>query len=346
MNNLSLLVVCLCAIAIGANAYYTPEKLANAQSHSRFSTESFRSGDIPKYTQTEAFFDGQTLDHFNPFNKVNFSQRYFEINDFWKSPDGPIIFHLCGEYTCQGIFDFRLFPVQLASEFGAKIVTLEHRFWGKSLPFGNDSSAEHYQYLTVPQALADLASFTEWYQTTIINAPAGKTTNNKWFIMGGSYPGAMSGWYRLKYPHLSIGALSSSGVVNSILEYTAFDEQVLASALLSSDACGAAIQEATKQVEAALPNIKSRFNAEALSDGDFFYFIADSVAEGIQYGHREVVCEHFANQAPLEALVNYTNNFFVKEMGSTPGDYNTDTMASPSYNRKSSPVYLLSNEPR
>ncbi len=31
--------------------------------------------------------------------------------------------------------------------------------------------------------------------------------------MGGSYPGALAGWFRYKYPHLTVGSLASSGVV-------------------------------------------------------------------------------------------------------------------------------------
>jgi hypothetical protein len=43
---------------------------------------------------------------------------------------------------------------------------------------------------------------------------------------GGSYSGATSAWFREKYPNVTHAAFSSSGVVNAILDMTAFDEQV------------------------------------------------------------------------------------------------------------------------
>lgn len=68
-------------------------------------------------------------------------------------------------------------------------------------------------HLNSEQALSDLAYFI----TQMKNTHAHKIADNTPFIsIGGSYPGALSAWFRYKYPHLTIGAIASSAVVLAI----------------------------------------------------------------------------------------------------------------------------------
>ena len=101
----------------------------------------------------------------------------------------------------------------LGKQYSALLISVEHRFYGQSIPYGNVTT-ENYKYLTVEQALADLAAFTAYFKTI---SPS--TAIAKWVAFGGSYPGALSSWYRSAYPSLTVGSLSSSGVVNCIIDY-------------------------------------------------------------------------------------------------------------------------------
>jgi hypothetical protein len=122
--------------------------------------------------------------------------------DFWTPGTGPILLNLCGEYTCPGVMPARLFPVQLAQEHGeflvvsllawsfcsgAIIITVEHRFFGKSQPTG-DLSVASLRFHNSRQALNDWAYFLQWYQQQL-NARFGTKGNLPVFTVGGSYPG-------------------------------------------------------------------------------------------------------------------------------------------------------------
>ncbi|KAJ6759801.1 CASEIN KINASE 1-LIKE PROTEIN 2 [Salix purpurea] len=56
----------------------------------------------------------------------------------------------------------------LAKKFGAAVVSLEHRYYGRSLPF-ESTTTENLRYLSSKQALFDLAVFCQYYQVYIID---------------------------------------------------------------------------------------------------------------------------------------------------------------------------------
>ena len=73
--------------------------------------------------------------------------------------------------------------------------------------FFRDVSVESLKYLTTEQALSDLATFVTAMQEKH------NLHDNKWVTFGGSYPGTLSAWFRLKYPHLVHAAVASSAPV-------------------------------------------------------------------------------------------------------------------------------------
>jgi pimeloyl-ACP methyl ester carboxylesterase len=66
--------------------------------------------------------------------------------------------------------------------------------------------------------------------------------NHKWIIIGGSYPGALSAWFKSKYPDHVVGAWSSSGVINAIEDFTGYDLDVAYSVQNSTLLCGQKIR--------------------------------------------------------------------------------------------------------
>ena len=167
------------------------------------------------YNQQQLWFN-QIIDHYDYSTSKTFKQRYFAIEDYFNPKVGPIFLFICGEYTCQGVPQARQWVVTMAKRLQGLILVLEHRFYGKSLPFDLESyTLENMRLLNSEQALKDLAYFTE----QVISQKLHKVANNPWIAIGGSYPGALSAWYRYKYPHLTIGAVASSAVINAIVDF-------------------------------------------------------------------------------------------------------------------------------
>ena len=106
----------------------------------------------------QGLFETQ-LDNFDASSQSTFNLRYWANNDFWDQDDGPIFLYLCGEWTCsppsvtQAAF-------ALGQKVNAKLLVLEHRYYGDSQPF-DDWSYEHLKWLNTEQALADIAAFID-----------------------------------------------------------------------------------------------------------------------------------------------------------------------------------------
>ncbi|KFK40185.1 hypothetical protein AALP_AA3G341500, partial [Arabis alpina] len=241
-------------------------------------------------TTNELWFN-QTLDHYSPYDHRKFRQRYYEFMDNFRAPDGPVFMIICGEGPCSGIANDYISV--LAKKFGAGVVSLEHRYYGKSFPF-KSLTTENLKYLSSKQALFDLAAFRKYYQESLnvkLNRSSGGI-ENPWFFFGISYSGALSAWFRLKFPHLTCGSLASSAVLRSVYEFSELDQQIGESA---GQECKAALQETNKLMELRLKvngrSVKALFNATELDvDADFLYLTADAAVMAFQYGNPDKLC--------------------------------------------------------
>lgn len=232
----------------------------------------------------------QPIDHFSSDDKRTFKQRYY-LSTNYAPVDlarAPVIYYQCGEGNCLDSFGSP-YPSAVsfyAKSLGASVIVLEHRYYGKSQPF-DTMTGDDLKYLTYEQALEDFVAFQN-FATEKFNL------HGKWIFIGGSYSGALSAYYRLKHPDLVVGALSSSGVVKTELDYQAYDRETATA--LPAD-CLAAVQDVTHQVEQALTDpaklasIQAKFQASDIKSGlDFLTVLATMVDGAVQYGMQAGFC--------------------------------------------------------
>ncbi|KAG0460701.1 hypothetical protein HPP92_020998 [Vanilla planifolia] len=291
------------------------------------------------YLTQEVHWFNQKLDHFSPKDHRQFKQRYYEFLDYYDISNGPIFLKICGESACPGIIND--YTTVLAKKFGAALVSLEHRYYGKSYPFKR-TTADNLSYLSSKQALFDLAVFRQYYQESLNAKYNRSNVDSPWFTFGISYAGALSAWFRLKFPHLTCGSLASSAVVLAIYNFSEFDQQVGDSA---GPGCKAALQEITKLVDQQLlldgVALKSKFGASMVkNDVDFLYLLADAAAIAFQYGNPDVLCSPLLeakklNENLVETFANYVKDYYCGKFGASVETYDQQHLKNTAIGEKS-----------
>lgn len=164
----------------------------------------------------ETYFYDQTLDHFNynpeiSYNK--FKQRYVVNSKFWggAQSNSPIFCYLGAEAPIDGDVSFIGFLTDNAPRFKALAVYIEHRYYGKSVPAASFEEAldddRTRGYFNSAQALADYAEVLLHVKERF------SAYNSPIIVVGGSYGGMLASWFRLKYPHIAVGAVASSAPI-------------------------------------------------------------------------------------------------------------------------------------
>jgi hypothetical protein len=224
-----------------------------------------------------------------------FAQRYWYSTQYASGPDAPVLFYIEGEAEADP--DDASDIADSAKTLGAAIVVLEHRYYGQSNPFPQKTLA-NMQYLTIHEALEDLATFETWAKTNLPLA-------GKWIAVGGSYAGTLSAFYRETHPELVVGAWASSAPVDITKAFWGYDK-IVATALGPS--CTKLFQTALADATTAYADPTQRAAlSTALFGGDWgpgdlagFLDAISSIPEwDAQYGSQKYFCQ------PLEA--NPTN---------------------------------------
>ncbi|XP_027349270.1 lysosomal Pro-X carboxypeptidase-like [Abrus precatorius] len=203
---------------------------------------------------TTNFFT-QILDHFNynPQSYQTFQHRYLINDTYWggAKKKAPIFVYAGNEGDIEWFTQNTGFMFETAPYFKALLVFIEHRFYGKSIPFGGNKEVANANsstlgYMSSTQALAD-------YATLIIDLKKNlSATDSPVVVFGGSYGGMLAAWFRMKYPHIAIGALASSApilqFVDLVSPYT-YTNIVTQDYKSESENCYKVIKGSWKQIE-------------------------------------------------------------------------------------------------
>lgn len=254
----------------------------------------------------------QQVDHADA-NAGTFQQRYYEDTQFSTGTASPVILNLCGEGPCTHSPGGYIQAV--CEALGATCLSLEHRFYGDSIPGGNLEDANILAHLSVEAAIEDTSAFIAAYK-----ASSGST--GKWLVVGGSYAGGLASWFKTAKPTEVAAAWSSSGVVDAREAFPEWDAAV-------ADAIGpvcaanvrtvtAAFEEAVLSGGAARTEAMELFGAglSSLWDPDFFYMLIDSASMPVQYSHKEWLCDAvepvpgMAAPAVRELFANFTLSYW------------------------------------
>ncbi|KAL0222320.1 hypothetical protein RCL1_002174 [Eukaryota sp. TZLM3-RCL] len=247
----------------------------------------------------------QKVDHFDGTNTDTFKQRYCKFLSPSFSNGSPIFLYISGENRARDNLCSTGYSLELAKMYKGALFAVEHRFYGESYPY-QDLTLPSLSLLSSRQALYDLATFAFSLKKSYPDSPI--------VIIGGSYSGVLSAIARQMFPHLFIGAWSSSGPILAKEDFYEYDRQVR---LSLNEKCAKQIQIANAKLETLLENpmskrpIKKRFRCENVTDDvDFLYIITDAVAFGVQYNYINQLCARMESSDALEGLIDYSTWLF------------------------------------
>ena len=186
------------------------------------------------------------LDHYNPLDRRTFEARYFFNGEHYFA-GGPIFIYVGGGTEFYEDFLERGAVFEIARDTRGHLFNLEHRYFGQSHPTQN-TSVENLQWLTIHQALGDLAQFINFIRANYYGASASQV-----ILWGKGYGGSLAVWARQKYPHLVSGVWASSAPINAVMEFPELMSNTFGTITsIGGDSCGEVLQGAFQMIENAI----------------------------------------------------------------------------------------------
>ena len=143
------------------------------------------------------------LDHNTPWTGRKLNLRYLLDTTHFKA-EGPLVVYTGNEGNIEDFASSCGFLWVLAKRYGAAVILIEERYYGKSIPAPRAGEMP-YAFLSSSQVIEDLA-VALWKLRRQLNA-------TKVVAVGGSYGGMLSAWLRKRHPDLVTAALAASAPV-------------------------------------------------------------------------------------------------------------------------------------
>ncbi|KAF0683388.1 Aste57867_24512 [Aphanomyces stellatus] len=275
----------------------------------------------------DQWFETQKLDHFDASNEAVWKQRFFTNDAFYGGAGSPVFIYLNGENVASNttVTTPGLFMNVLAKKHKAFVVALEHRYYGKSQPMP-DLSTANLKYLSANQALHDLARVQDHVIATY------DLGESPWVVFGGSYPGMLAAWSKLTFSDRFLGAVASSGPIRAKADYFEYGD-VVAFGLqyYGKEQCVDAVQQALEAFDALVGSSQSDdaahldklfkpctpleddFDRAAIESNVFGNFQNLAQGNDVAASNLKTTCDAFVKedgQSPLEKLAAFNHAVF------------------------------------
>lgn len=194
----------------------------------------------------------QRLNNFDPLDNRTWQMRYIE-NANHLEEGGPIFVFIGGEWTISEGWTLGGHPYDMMRQLNGILFYTEHRYYGVSRPVP-DMTMDNLRFLSVDQALADLAHFIVHVKQSIP-----EVRHSGVILVGASYSATMATWFMQKYPHLATGAWSSSAPLEAKVDFVEYKEVVSESLEIVGGAkCTERIRRGFEELEQLVAENNSR----------------------------------------------------------------------------------------